>query len=91
MADELTDGRRFRTLTVVDVFTRECLEIEIGQSLKAEDVVRLITRLDERRCCSVSRNAAALHQPPSAKRGPWGAARRHVRSPLTGSEFQLDG
>jgi putative transposase len=44
VADELTDGRRFRTLTVVDVFTRECLEIEIGQSLKAEDVVRVLER-----------------------------------------------
>jgi len=45
VADQLSDGRRFRTLTVVDVFTRECLEIEVGQSLKAEDVVRVLERL----------------------------------------------
>lgn len=43
--DQLADGRKFRTLTVIDVFTRECLEIEVGQSLKAEDVVRVLERL----------------------------------------------
>ena len=43
--DHLADGRKFRTLTVIDVFTRECLEIEAGQSLKAEDVVRVMERL----------------------------------------------
>ena len=43
--DQLADGRKFRTLTVIDVFTRECLEIEVGQSLKAEDVVRVMERL----------------------------------------------
>ena len=30
VADELADGRRFRALTVVDVFTRESLAIEVG-------------------------------------------------------------
>ena len=34
VADQLADGRRFRALTVVDVFTRESLAIELGQSLK---------------------------------------------------------
>jgi putative transposase len=34
VADQLVDGRRFRALTVVDVFTKECLAIELGQSLK---------------------------------------------------------
>lgn len=33
VADQLTDGRRFRALTVVDVFTRESLAIELGQGL----------------------------------------------------------
>lgn len=45
MHDELADGRRSRTLTVIDVFTRECLDIEVGQSLKSEDVVRVMERL----------------------------------------------
>ena len=26
VADQLADGRRFRSLTVVDIYTRECLE-----------------------------------------------------------------
>ena len=33
VADELTDGRRFRTLTVLDLFTRECLDIAVGRGL----------------------------------------------------------
>src|SRR5712692_7100501 len=32
VADQLVDGRRFRALTVVDVFTRESLAIEAGQN-----------------------------------------------------------
>ena len=45
VADQLADGRRFRALTVVDVFTRECPAIEVGQSLKGEDVVRVLNRI----------------------------------------------
>jgi putative transposase len=42
VADQLADGQRFRALTVVDVLTREGLAIEVGQSLKGEDVVRVL-------------------------------------------------
>ena len=45
VADQLADGRRFRALTIVDTFTRECLAIEIAKSLKAEDVVRVLEHL----------------------------------------------
>ena len=45
VSDELADGRRFRALTVVDVFTRECLAIEVGQSLKGENVVQVLSRI----------------------------------------------
>ena len=45
VADQLQDGRRFRSLTIVDVFTRECVAIEVGQSLRGEDVVRTLNRL----------------------------------------------
>lgn len=45
VADALFDGRRFRALTVVDNYSRECLEIEVGQSLKGEDVVHVMERL----------------------------------------------
>jgi putative transposase len=49
VADQLADGRRFRALTVVDVFTRECPAIEVGQSLKGEDVVRVLNRIKGQR------------------------------------------
>jgi len=45
VADQLTDGRRFRALTIVDVFTRESLAIEVGQALKGTDVVEVSNRL----------------------------------------------
>ena len=45
VADQLADGRRFRALTIVDVCTRESLAIEAGQSLKAADVVRVLSRI----------------------------------------------
>lgn len=36
---QLFNGKWFRTLTVVEVFTRECLATHIGQSIKGTDVV----------------------------------------------------
>jgi len=42
VADQLGDGTKFRALTVVDVFTREALAIEVGQRLRGEDVVRTL-------------------------------------------------
>ena len=49
VAAQLSDGRRFRALTVVDVYTRECLAIEVGQSLKRPDVVRVLQRISAQR------------------------------------------
>ncbi|MBK9156397.1 MAG: DDE-type integrase/transposase/recombinase [Chloracidobacterium sp.] len=45
VADQLFDGRRFRVLTVADNFSRECLEIEVGQSLKSVGVVDVMERI----------------------------------------------
>ena len=45
MSDNLFNGRRFRALTVVDNFSRECLAIHAGKSLKGEDVVGVMERL----------------------------------------------
>lgn len=45
VSDVLFDGRRFRALTLVDNYSRECLEIEVGQSLKGEDVVRVMQKM----------------------------------------------
>jgi putative transposase len=44
MADRLEDGRRIRILTVEDVFTRECLAVEIDTSLPSARVVRVLER-----------------------------------------------
>ena len=44
-SDQLADGRRFRTLNLVDVFTRECLAIEVAPSLPAQRVVRALDRV----------------------------------------------
>ena len=49
VSDPLADGRRFRALTVVDVYTRESLAIEAGQSLRGEDVVRVLQSLQKDR------------------------------------------
>ena len=45
VADQLADGRRFRALTLLDVYTRESLAIEVGQKLKGIDVVRVLQRV----------------------------------------------
>lgn len=38
VSDALFDGRRLRLLTIIDLYTRECLGIVVGQSLKGVDV-----------------------------------------------------
>jgi len=43
--DELVNGQKFRALTVVDVFTREALAIEVGHRLRGEHVVDVLNRL----------------------------------------------
>src|SRR5258707_15370319 len=41
--DQLQDGTRFRSLTMVDVYTRESVAIEAGQSLKG--TVRVLNQV----------------------------------------------
>lgn len=43
--DTLADGRGFRTLNIVDDFTRECLAIEVDRSLPGLRVTRVLDRL----------------------------------------------
>lgn len=45
VADTLDDGRRFRALTVVDLFTRECLVIEADFSLPGRRVTSVLDRI----------------------------------------------
>ena len=48
VADQLANGHRFRALTVVDVFTRERVAMEVGQSLRGEHVVTVLNWLTAR-------------------------------------------
>ena len=45
VCDQLFDGRKFRVLTLVDNFSRECLAAHVGQSLKGIDVVNVLEDL----------------------------------------------
>ncbi len=45
MQDVLADGRRFRTLNILDIMTRECLAIEVDTSLPGLRVVRVLDQL----------------------------------------------
>ena len=45
VCDSLFNGRRFRALKIVDNFSRECPAIEIGHSIKGEDVMAVMERL----------------------------------------------
>jgi putative transposase len=51
VADTLVSGRRFRILTVVDDFTRECLTLVADTSLTAPRVARELDRIVESRGC----------------------------------------
>jgi putative transposase len=63
VADTLMSGRRFRILTLVDDFTRECLGLVVDTSLTGLRVARELDRIAEQRsypCMIVSDNGAEL-------------------------------
>jgi len=43
--DRLWEGRKFRSLSIVDTFTHECLALEVDTSLGGERVKRVLERL----------------------------------------------
>ncbi|WP_460945752.1 IS3 family transposase [Spirosoma daeguense] len=45
VADQLFDGRKIRALTIVDNYSRQCVAIHVGQSLKGDDVVAVMNQL----------------------------------------------
>jgi putative transposase len=49
VSDSIVTGRRFRALTIVDNYTRECPAIEVDTSLGGARVVNVLDRLAERR------------------------------------------
>jgi putative transposase len=47
--DQLFDGRRFRSLTIVDNFSHKCLAIHAAQSIKGADVVDVMNKIKSER------------------------------------------
>lgn len=45
VSDALFNGKRFRALTLVDAFARECLAIEVDQGIKGEQVMAVLRRV----------------------------------------------
>lgn len=43
--DQLSGGAKIRLLTVIDVYSRECLAIEVGSRMRGHDVARVLNRL----------------------------------------------
>ena len=51
MLDRLWDGRVIRLLAVIDEYTRRCLAIRVGYSLRSEDVMEVLWDLFFRENC----------------------------------------
>lgn len=49
MSDSLSYGRKFRTLNILDLFNRECIAIEVDNSLTGTKVAQVLNRLIETR------------------------------------------
>lgn len=68
VSDSLACGRRFRTLNVIDDYSRECLACIVDTSLSGRRVVRELAAIAERRglpCMVVSDNGTELTNRPS--------------------------
>lgn len=48
ISDALSDGRKFRSLNIVDDYTRRCLAVEVDTSLAGGRVVRVLETLSDR-------------------------------------------
>lgn len=48
MSDRLMDGRKFRTLNIIDDYNRECLSVDVEISIPTKRVIRTLRRLKER-------------------------------------------
>jgi len=47
VSDQLADGRRFRVLTAIDQVSRECVCLEVAQSLPADAITQALDQLTE--------------------------------------------
>lgn len=49
VAGQLANRMKLRTLTIIDVFSRQALAVEVGQHLRSEHVVAVLNQLIEHR------------------------------------------
>jgi putative transposase len=49
VSDQLFDGRRFRSLTLIDSYTRECLAIHVDKTIRGADVVATLEQVKQAR------------------------------------------
>ncbi|MGH7661287.1 MAG: IS3 family transposase [Vulcanimicrobiaceae bacterium] len=49
MHDRLSDGRSYRLLTVLDVYSRECVALEVAPRFCSNDVVKVLQRVSRER------------------------------------------
>ena len=54
--DRLADGGKFRVLTLVDIHTRESLDLFAGRSLKGSDVVKVLESVTKKRETSINQS-----------------------------------
>ena len=45
MLDRTQDGKAFRIVTIIDEYTRECLDIVVGRSLRSQDAIDALADL----------------------------------------------
>lgn len=45
MSDSCSNGRKIRTLNILDIYARECLQIEVASSLPSSKVISVLDRL----------------------------------------------
>ncbi len=49
VSDQLYNGKRFRALTIIDTYSRECLDIYANKAIKGETVTKVLDKLKETR------------------------------------------
>ena len=71
VADQLTERRRFRSLTVGDIYTRKCLAIESEQRLKGKDAGLVLNRIKIHRGVPIRLYCDNVSQFPSQAMDLW--------------------
>jgi len=49
VSDQLYNGKRFRALTIIDLYSRECLDIHANKAIKGEAVTEVLDKLKKAR------------------------------------------